>query len=171
MQVSLAYIKDIDWNIQKQKRSGAIVYTLYKNQIYFLAGVDTSSGNITDFGGGIKLKAETPLTGGLREFSEESCGIFGSIDEKDVSDHLVIYTNDLMIIFIHITFNIDRIMMEFNTRIAEVSNPEVNSLILMNSEQFVKLIKGGAVNERIMYDKIRTVLKDALINKGFLEYL
>ncbi len=171
MQVSVDHIKQIDWTIQKQRRSGVIVYTMYKGQIYFLAGIDTASGNITDFGGGIKLKEETPLTGGLREFVEESCGIFGNIKENDVLDQIVIYTKDLVIMFIHINFNIDRAMTEFNYRISKITNPEVSGLILMNLEQFTQIIRGETLNERIMYDKIRTVLKEALINKNFLEYL
>lgn len=170
MQVYIDYIKNIDWSQQQQRRSGVIVYTTYGRRVLFLLGIDTQSGNITDFGGGIKLKYETPLSGGLRELREESCGIFGDIEESDVSDHLAIYTNDLVIIFIHIKFDINFIMTEFNKRRDVIPDPEVDSLILMTIDQFESVVKGESINNRIMYVKIQEVLQGAM-EQSLMEYL
>lgn len=44
------------------------------NKLYFLFGVDSSTGDITDFSGGVR-KNESGLTGGLRKLKEESSGV------------------------------------------------------------------------------------------------
>lgn len=171
MQVYVDYIKNIDWSQQHQRRSGAVVYTTYADRILLLMGVDTDSGDVTDFGGGVKIKhGEGPLDAAVRELKEESYGVLGEIKKSDISDHLAIYTDELMIIFIHITFDVDAIMIEFNFRRDKMDKPEVDSLILMNIDQFKNLVKGGSVNDRVMYSKVKEVLQGA-ISKNFMEYL
>lgn len=44
------------------------------NKLYFLFGVDSSTGDVTDFSGGVR-KNESGLTGGLRKLREESSGV------------------------------------------------------------------------------------------------
>ena len=67
MQVYVEYVKNIDWTQQRQRRSGAIVYTTYADSILFLLGIDTESGDVTDFGGGVKVKYDgDSLTAALR---------------------------------------------------------------------------------------------------------
>lgn len=171
MQVCIDYIKNIDWSRQRQRRSGVVVYTTYADSILLLMGVDTESGDVTDFGGGVKIKhGEGPLDAAVRELKEESYGVLGEIKKSDISDHLAIYTDDLMIIFIHINFDVDAVMVEFNTRRDIVDKPEVDSLILMNTDQFKNLIKGGSINDRVMYSKVKEVLQGA-ISQNFMEYL
>lgn len=56
-------------------RAGIIPYCIWKNQIYILMGIDKDSGDLSDFGGGVKLK-ENFTSAAIREFNEETCGIF-----------------------------------------------------------------------------------------------
>lgn len=56
-------------------RCGVIPYTVIRGKIFFLCAVDKDTKEYGDFGGGVK-KIETALKGGLREFEEESLGIF-----------------------------------------------------------------------------------------------
>jgi hypothetical protein len=175
--VGVDRIKNIDWNLQKQRRSGVVVYTTYKKEnslkpeLMFLLGIDTQSGNITDFGGGIKSRRESPLKGGLREFQEESLGIFGNIIENELDEQIVIYTDQNMIIFIHIDFDIDDTMLEFNKRVSIIKDVEVNSIILMTEIQFVTLLEGSTLNNRIMYTKVREILAPALKEGNFIKLL
>jgi 8-oxo-dGTP pyrophosphatase MutT (NUDIX family) len=68
-------------------RASAVPYTIYDNQLYFLFGKDKKSGDITDFGGGVK-KHEYSLSAGLREFHEETNEIF--MDKYgSVNDHVL----------------------------------------------------------------------------------
>jgi len=66
----------------KTSRAGVIPYVIFKNKLYFLLGVDFRSGELTDFGGGVKYD-ETALEGAFREFEEETHNIF-SRDEYDI---------------------------------------------------------------------------------------
>src|SRR5580765_1728257 len=94
------YIKNIDFNTFRPKRSGAIPYTVYKKKIYFITGQDGESGNITDLAGGVSYKIENGLSGGLRELSEESVGIFGEIKVDEIKNCVGVYDNNNLIIFI-----------------------------------------------------------------------
>lgn len=169
------YIKNIDFSNQKQKRAGVVIYGTYGDTMVFMLGIDTNSGNITDFGGGIKLKYETPLEGGLREFVEESLGVFGDIKENELADQIMVYTEDIMIVFIHFKIDFKEIMNIFSQRLNQLLiygiSPEVNSLILMTKDQFIQLVEGGKVDNRIMYDKIRSFLKNAIDKNNFVQLL
>ena len=168
--IRIDYIKNIDWKLQKQSRSGAILYKLQGNEFVFLMGIDTKSGEITDFAGGIKLKQENQVSGGLRELEEESCGVFGSIDENEVSEHLVIYNKDTVIMLIHIDFDPVGVIKEFNKRITFIEKPEVSGLLILSINDLKNLIKGNLFGNRIMYSKIKDML-DVALNKNFIAML
>ncbi len=55
----------------KPSRAGIIPYVKIDDEIYFLVGIDKSSGEFGDLGGGVK-QGETPITGSLREMTEET---------------------------------------------------------------------------------------------------
>jgi hypothetical protein len=57
------------------RRCGVIPYLLLRDQLWFLLARHRKTAEVGDLGGGIK-KIETPLEGGIREFHEESRGIF-----------------------------------------------------------------------------------------------
>lgn len=59
-------------------RAGVIPYTTYNSKLYFLLGVDRSTRELTDFGGG-KKATESMIEAALRELNEESCKIFDGI--------------------------------------------------------------------------------------------
>jgi 8-oxo-dGTP pyrophosphatase MutT (NUDIX family) len=61
-------------------RSGIIPYIKRNDDIYFLLGIDTKTGEYSDFGGGVKMY-ENALSAALRECREESRGL---IDFKDL---------------------------------------------------------------------------------------
>ena len=164
------YIKDIDVKNIKPSRSGAIVYTLYKNKIYFILGIDTKSGDITDFGGGVSLKREDVITGGLRELSEESLGIFGNISKDEVKNCLAVYDENNIIIFIRIDIDITSKYHEFKSRLKCVNNPEVKDIKFYDKKNFIDLFEGNSVGN-IMYDRIRNLLSTAKNKYEFLRYL
>lgn len=67
---------------RKSSRAAIVPYTAVelKNgemEMQFLLGVHADSGDLSDFGGGIK-KYEFDVTGGIRELHEESKGIFAN---------------------------------------------------------------------------------------------
>lgn len=68
-------------NIYKRdnlQRGAVVPYILVDNVKYFLLGIDTRTGDITDLGGGV-WKKESIIQGAFREFHEESLGLFRDI--------------------------------------------------------------------------------------------
>jgi len=166
----VSYIKDIDLKNIKPSRSGVIIYTVQSNKTYFILGLDTKSGDITDFGGGVSLKKETVLSGGLRELEEESLGIFGQISVDEINNCLAIYDNENIIMFIRLNIDINGKYQEFLTRIKGMNNPEVKDLRFYDKKSFINLVEGNMVGN-IMYDRIRNLLSAAKKEYEFLKYL
>lgn len=61
-------------------RAGIIPYVKRNGDIYFMMGVDTKTGEYSDFGGGVKMY-ENALSAAMRECREESRGL---IDFRDL---------------------------------------------------------------------------------------
>lgn len=66
---------------QGKHRVGVIPYVVINNKLMVCLGIDTNSGDLTDFGGGLKKADRTVLKGAFREFKEESGDYF-----KDFTD-------------------------------------------------------------------------------------
>jgi len=165
------YIKDIDINKLKTNRSGVIVYTVYKNKTYFILGIDTKSGDITDFGGGVSFKKENVLDGGLRELAEESLGIFGKISADEIKNYLAVYDENNLIIFLRLNIDLVAKYHEFRERIKSVNNPEVKDLKFLDKQSFITLCNGGKISNTIMYDRIRNLLSVAKDQHKLFKYL
>lgn len=165
------YIKNIDFNILKPNRAGVIVYTVYKKKTYFILGIDTKSGDVTDFGGGVSFKKENALIGGLREFAEETLGIFGNISINEIGNCVSVYDDNNLIIFIPLQFNIAEKYYEFLERIQYIENPEVMDLKILNKKEFISLINGKHVDGTLMYDRIRDFLSNTKLNSDFMRLL
>lgn len=166
------YIREIDITKIKPSRSGAIVYTVYKNKTYFIMAIDTESGNVTDFAGGVRyVKKENVLDGGLRELTEESLGIFGEISIEEIKNFLAVYDEDNLIIFIRLNIDIKSKYEEFKNRLKCIHNPEVNDLRFLDKQAFIALCNGDKVGDNIMYTRIRLLLKEAKTKYEFFKYL
>lgn len=99
-------------------RGGVVVVSRdLKGNLVFGFGVDRRSNELTDFGGGIAYsrEKETPTGGALREFSEESAGIFqNKIDYTNISDIPVVVNNNMFIMFVPIKYSsLDDISREY----------------------------------------------------------
>lgn len=82
-------------------RCGIVPYTFKNGKLYFLLGRDKATGDLGDFGGGIK-KDERALVGGWREFMQETKGIFrgeyGGVNT--LSNKLALITPQMSVIFV-----------------------------------------------------------------------
>lgn len=92
-------------NIHKEgARCGVIPFTISNGKLYFLLGIDKKTRDLTDFGGGVKV-TETMLSGGCREWSEESCKIFDDeVTEERLNRSIAVVTDNwrAAIIFYHV---------------------------------------------------------------------
>lgn len=138
-------VSELDLNIVKPQRAGVIIYTKIDNEIIFGLGVDTLSKEYTDFGGGISYhKDKNVILGALREFKEESLGIFGEVDFNHVLNSYVIYNNNNLIIFYYINLNPtvinDVFLLNYNQTVKDNIVPEVCEIKWMNMTEFKKNI-------------------------------
>lgn len=152
-------------NIFHHTRSGVIPYIINKEGIiYFLLGVDRRSGEITDFGGGVK-KNESSLVAGVREFKEESREIFCNYDLNNFETSLALTNDKMCIIFKGIDYNYFT-PAPANNRETEVSresesfvrhlfkknehlNDELSDVLWVHQEDFFKMIDKSPFNSSV----------------------
>lgn len=145
-----------DINITKDMavRSGAIIYTREGDKTFFCLGVDTQSGNLTDFGGGVK-KGETIVDGGLRELYEESLGVFGNIMSKDILDTTTVHCFNMAIIFIPLNVDKNLVTEEFRQLVKDKETSEVCDIVWMSTDELMESIHGRG---KKLYIRVRRLL-------------
>jgi hypothetical protein len=121
-----------------------------KKDIYFGLGVDWKSGDLTDFGGfaeyydnGYGGFDKTALDTALREFEEESLGVFGKPTKQQLNDSTVIYTRQTMILIVTMNTITDMysVQQKFKQLICDKDYHEMQNLVWLSSDLFYKLLK------------------------------
>ena len=160
-------VKNVNWERIKPQRGGIIPYTIYEDEVYFGLGVDTQTGDMTDFGGGIRYKKDgDAVTGSLREFMEESLCVFGSYESDSVSNNIVVYNDTIMIVFIHFELNMEKINRIFDSRVKNSNFAEISSLIWLPKSIFISTITTGVLTteffSRKLYFRVRKLLQSCV---------
>ncbi len=174
-------VKNIDWTKQNQRRAGVIVYFIRDGVIVFGMGSDSDYEEITDFGGGFEPSIDTdPLDTALREFKEETLGVYGNIDRNAVSECVVVLNQIMLIMFVPLEFDPTKTTVMFGERLLQEHEPEINELVWISKRNFLNMItdqyvadpdKKSAdtntfsvdnINSRRMYERVSTFLGDAL---------
>lgn len=140
-------------------RAGIIVYRKIGPHIEYVMGVDRKSGDISNFGGTIELSDGSPITAAIREFLEESLGVFGSPSASRMENCVAIYDDREVIIFYQLQYDKDKIVSRFNNTVT--SSSEMQSLRFYSGKQFIELI---ANNSEPMYDRVRSLIVTAYFN-------
>lgn len=110
-----------DFKYTRPERVGVLVFTGYSGNIYFLMGIDTKSSDLTDFAGGLNYNDTSAIKGALREFQEESLGVFGSFSEEEIKNSVVYYDKFNLLIFLYIEIKDPHsICQEFNSRYQQI---------------------------------------------------
>ena len=147
--VYTSQIKNVKMEMENPVRSGVIIYTHSKGKTYFCLGVDSSFGDLTDFGGGMK-KNETVVECGLRELEEESQGVFGKILETDVANNLAVYSKNMMIMFVYKNVDMQKTKTDFS------GSDEVSTIEWFETKDFTDIISGKG---KRMYSRVKRVLQ------------
>jgi hypothetical protein len=87
------WLRQVPWPEYNIIRAGVIPYVVINNHVMLALGVDKQSQELTDFGGGVRDNDVDPIAAALREFREESKGVFG--EENYSRDN---YTNSFCLI-------------------------------------------------------------------------
>ena len=157
VEVFTSTLKNVKLSSDEPIRSGAIIYTHFQGKTYFALGQDSFYSDLTDFSGG-KKQGESIIEGGLRELEEESLGVFNKISVTDVKECMGFHTNNMLIMFIHLDVNMQRIVEEFDKRLGEKGeneNLEVNQIVWVEKSDFLNIIDGKG---RRLYSRVRRLL-------------
>jgi hypothetical protein len=148
---------EVNWSTTHPIRGGFIIYTIdSRGKIYVGLGVDNRSGELTDFGGGIKYRRDpTALHGAIRELMEETLSIFGPVDISNpaIQQSPVILTSNMIIIFVRVQLDgngsresRETISRRFRDRVRYLKCPEVRDIIWLNIKKFKSLIESSSLS-------------------------
>lgn len=131
-----------------------------KHELMFLLGVHRSTGDISDFGGGIKKTERDPI-GALRELSEETKGIFnGYISVNDLVTYVATvrergwttrnegYDGGMVTFFAPVGNEwLEKAPRLFNeSEKSGKGHDEISELIWISETEFWNLVKGFSIN-------------------------
>jgi hypothetical protein len=136
---------EINWNISNPKRSGVIIHDK-KN--YYL-GIDSASGDITDFGGRVIYSYEDAISGAIREFEEETLFTFPKIEWTDIFyNSEVLVDDDLVIFLVEVNYDVQKYITEFTKRKEQLLYVEISDIFVIPKEDLGKSEELGKNEER-----------------------
>lgn len=156
-------VKELDLDNVRPTRAGVIMYTKINGVIHFGLGVDTMSSDWTDYSGGVSYKEgadKNVVLGALREFNEETLGIFGDIQYEDVLENLAIYNFNIFILFKTIEYNenINVLFKEqYDAQVKKKITPEVSDIVWLTLPEF----KNAITKRGILFHRIQNFLQKA----------
>jgi hypothetical protein len=176
-------VKNIDWSKTSHCRGGIIPYTLINGHLILGIGRDQKSKMLTDFGGWIKWKEkEGTLKGALREFGEETLGVFGHFTEEQIEESVIVYNSKMAIIFLHLTFSPSFISFRFrqmfekkvmihektaipgeSSRLQRYRLPEMSEIVWVTPSMIEKYLGKG-----LIYTPVEKILLQIRIIKEML---
>lgn len=162
IQVVRTVAKNVDLRRVKPGRAGVILF--YREKGLFGFGVDARYREITDFAGGVVYgKDYNVIRGALREFKEETLGLFGELSEYKVRNCPVLYDGNNLVIFLETLIPPVDISKEFleayKCALADCdpkNKPEVCGIRWFSWEEMQKEIRGF-----FMFGRLRNFLYKA----------
>ncbi len=152
-------IHHLHWAKVRPPRAGVIPYILSEKGLCFAFGLDTEFRELTDFGGGVSYKRDkTAIVGALREFREESLGVFEDLTPKDARECFVIYNAELMILFLHVNVDPKEKNVAFHERLKDEENPEVCDIVWLGEQELKQSLDPKS---RLIYVRVRDLLVGA----------
>ncbi len=139
-------------------RAGIIPYCIKDEIKYFCFGVEDGVGALADFGGQVDPADRNLLDTAVREFTEETAGVFGEIDR----DRLNSSTCLMGALTVDILYEVDAKMSSYNLAFENAvknGDTEVIRFVWLSKTQVLNYIKMSkmrqkGVNMYHMYDKI-----------------
>jgi hypothetical protein len=151
----------------KTQRASVVPYTIINNELYFLFGIHSETGDITDFGGGVK-KNENSLSSSSREWKEETKGIFG--DAYNINNLVLdgaIYDKTMAVLFVPVNnrwyYTADKIFQNVDIPLRK-DNQEISKMLWVSYSNFKILLSysNKRLWERIKKFYRRELTKDVI---------
>jgi hypothetical protein len=153
-------VKNINLDCVKPERAGIIIYTVIDGAFYMGLCVDAKSHDLTDAGGRVNYETDhNVIQGAIREFEEETLGIFDPIEFDDIKDCPVIYDDQNLIIFMHINIDPNLVSKVFHESYLQTPKrrnyPEVCGVTWLTWEEFQYCLHHNG----ILYSRVQRFLK------------
>jgi hypothetical protein len=124
-------------------RAGVIPYTVINEEKHFCLAVDSTYGNLTDFGGCVK-RYELFTRAASRELYEESLGVFDYASKNLYDYSTAVYDKSCIILFLRLDIqNVDISVRDFHRRLKVVNKSESSTIMWVPENIFYMLIKTG----------------------------
>jgi len=164
--VYIKSVKHINQNhLSTISRAGVIMVTDIQHYRLFGLGLDKTYQQLTDFAGGVK-KLESAISAALREFNEETYGLFYQIPIANIGDAKAIYDKHNLIIFLHIHIDIDDLNIQFHElKRRHQGKIEMDDIVWMTDDQLKLAIK---YKYKYIYARLCNFLDKA---GNFMDYL
>lgn len=144
-------------HLSKIKRAGIVVYTWKRSRCYFGLGIDKRSGDISDFGGYRKRTDLNCLVTALREFEEESLGIYGEFTTEQLEQCYGLCDDITLMIFLRVNIDPRFAIKLYKNAVIKEPAPEMSRIIWLDINNFLKLISKDHP-KYILYSRIRDIL-------------
>lgn len=131
------------------RRGGVIPYIYENGAQYWCLGLDRASGQFSDFGGRI-VRGESALDGSLREFREESLGVFEG-RMKNLSGSTCVTDSNTLIIFSEVEIGREESLSKF--RELATDNSEMSDIVWVDRKRLEGILKEPFK----MYQKVRSL--------------
>ena len=142
-------------------RCGVILYTRVKGYLLFGFGQDAEYQQLTNFAGGYNKKDKNVITAALREFCEETLGLFCNVNENTVQNDFVVYDKYNVVIFLYTDNDIDDINTAFyEAKKKQTGKIEIEDIVWM-TEEALKLTIQQKGYTRCLYQRLRKFLDKA----------
>jgi len=152
-------VNHLNWSKLRPARAGVIPYIIKDSKVLFAFGLDAQFRELTDFGGGVSYKRDkTAVVGALREFSEESLGVFRDLEPKDVENCFVMYNINMMIIFLPVDVDPKDKNKLFHEYLQDEENPEVCDIVWLTEEELNESLN---LKSRLIYVRVRDLIVGA----------
>lgn len=150
----------LNWYQLKPSRAGIIPYTFNEDKsLLFGFGLDHQFRELTDFGGGVSYrKDKTALKGAIREFQEESLGVFGEISQESLQRSLVLYTENTLIIFLYMDIHPETINKKFYLQREKQEKLEVSDIVWLSDKELKIALRPQS---RMLYVRVSHTLRNA----------
>ncbi len=150
------------------RRASVVPYVVRRGTVYVLYGVDAASQDITDLGGGVK-KYENGLTAGLREFREESKGVFSDVYTsvwKSSWKSVGIHTDSMSVMYLRVDDTYYNTVVDAFSATKKDTKDELDRLIWLSEADFTDVVRGKH-RKHHMWGRIKNFYKGCDIDELF----
>lgn len=135
-------IEKLDMNkVEHLMRGGVVMCTESNGEKYLIFAIDDKTHELTDFGGTREKKDANIIDTSIREFHEETLGLFDKLSWDDIKKCTCVYDSDSIVLFIRTSLNINDIAERFLELAKGEKDIEVCGIMPVSILNFIRCMK------------------------------